>query len=139
MMKKVFLLGLGLAACALTPYSYANSCSPSQPCGYVTFTNATTNFYGIQVFDPAKSKVIAVSSIDGKIEGEDDISVQLYFPLDNKNKKLLFMACSDNQPNAKTGCSRGISDRCTYPTYKKLIISGVDPETNELIIQCVNH
>ncbi len=139
MIKKILSLSLGFAACVLALPSSATGCSPGQACGYVTFVNTTTEPYGIQVFDPAKGKVIAVSIIDGKTEeGDSDVTVKLYFPSNDKNKKLLFMACANARPNAVTGCDRNISTRCPYPFYKKGIITGNDPGTGEALIQCVH-
>ncbi len=70
--------------------------------------------------------MIATSVIDGSSESTGPVTLNLYFPLnDNKDKKLLFMACNilKNPMNAITGCSGSISKSCTYPYYTKATIN----------------
>ncbi len=135
-LKRIFRFGLGLVTCTFALSSFASTCSQTS-CGHVTFVNEQNGrSLGIQVYDPEKNKMIATSQMTGAEEGVFVVQT-LYFPLNNdKNKKLLFMACT-GKINAVTGCEDHISNPCVYPYYKKAIITVVQQPADVPIVECV--
>ena len=142
MIKKILSLSLGLAACAFALPSSAGGCSPGQPCSYVTFKNNTYDAHGIQVYNPKTGKIIAVGVVEGKqSEGDEAVTAKLYFSSNEKNQKLLFMACSPSV-NAVTGCEGDVTNRCPYPYSKKPsfnILKLIRKPIKPTLIACVNY